>query len=245
MTQETPSHRYNAAMAQHIETAWQDRWEREGTFVQPNPGQRGFDPARPKFYCLDMFPYPSGPGLHVGHPEGYTATDIICRYKRMKGFNVLHPMGWDAFGLPAEQYAIQTGVHPAITTRKAIDNFRRQLQRFGFSYDWSREFGTIDPGYYKWTQWIFLRLYDAWFDPRANRARPIAELRAELERGVYGITPSGGLTPTGGELPGILGGEAGHVALPFRRGRRIQCGGRVRYGVGRGPVAAGGGRHQF
>jgi leucyl-tRNA synthetase len=112
-----------------------------------------------------MFPYPSGAGLHVGHPEGYTATDIICRYKRMRGFNVLHPMGWDAFGLPAEQYAIQTGVHPAITTRKAIDNFRRQLKRFGFSYDWSREFGTIDPDYYRWTQWIFLQIYDAWFDP--------------------------------------------------------------------------------
>jgi leucyl-tRNA synthetase len=143
-----------------------------------------------------MFPYPSGAGLHVGHPEGYTATDILCRYKRMNGFNVLHPMGWDAFGLPAEQYAVQTGVHPATTTRKAIDTFRRQLQRFGFSYDWSRELATIDEGYYRWTQWIFLRLYNAWYDAEApardgssarGRARPIADLIAELESGAMGV----------------------------------------------------------
>jgi leucyl-tRNA synthetase len=131
----------------------------------------------------DMFPYPSGAGLHVGHPEGYTATDIICRYKRMKGFNVLHPMGWDAFGLPAEQYAIQTGVHPAITTRRAIDTFRRQLKRFGFSYDWTREFATIDEDYYRWTQWIFLRLYNAWYDEDRRTARPIEELIAEFKAG--------------------------------------------------------------
>lgn len=172
---ETP-HRYTAALANELELKWQGFWDAEGTFVTPNPGRPGFDAGKPKYYCLDMFPYPSGAGLHVGHPEGYTATDIISRYKRMKGFNVLHPMGWDAFGLPAEQYAIQTGVHPAITTRNAIDNFRRQLKRFGFSYDWSREFGTIDPEYYKWTQWIFLRLYDSWFDAHAGKARPIAEL---------------------------------------------------------------------
>ncbi|HYC99971.1 MAG TPA: leucine--tRNA ligase [Phycisphaerales bacterium] len=192
--------RYTAQLADSIETRWQQRWAQQRTFVQPNPGEPGFDSSKPKFYCLDMFPYPSGAGLHVGHPEGYTATDIVCRYKRAKGFNVLHPMGWDAFGLPAEQYAIQTGVHPAITTRTAIDNFRRQLQRFGFSYDWTREFGTIDPGYYKWTQWIFLKLYDAWFDPRplgsplggtglrpvhggSGRARPIADLIQELKSG--------------------------------------------------------------
>jgi leucyl-tRNA synthetase len=168
--------RYTAALANELELKWQDLWDQAGAFVTPNPGRPGFDPGKPKFYCLDMFPYPSGAGLHVGHPEGYTATDIISRYKRMKGFNVLHPMGWDAFGLPAEQYAIQTGVHPAITTRKAIDNFRRQLKRFGFSYDWSREFGTIDPEYYKWTQWIFLKLYDAWFDAETGKARPIADL---------------------------------------------------------------------
>jgi leucyl-tRNA synthetase len=138
-----------------------------------------------------MFPYPSGAGLHIGHPEGYTATDIVSRYKRMKGFNVLHPMGWDAFGLPAEQYAIQTGVHPAITTKQAIDNFRRQLQRFGFCYDWSREFGTIDETYYKWTQWIFLQLFNAWFDDSASagasqatgRARAIGELESMFASG--------------------------------------------------------------
>jgi leucyl-tRNA synthetase len=169
-------YRYTAALAGTLEPRWQEAWASRGTFRVPNPGQPGFDASKPKFYCLDMFPYPSGAGLHIGHPEGYTATDIVCRYKRAKGFNVLHPMGWDAFGLPAEQYAIQTGVHPAITTRKAIDNFRRQLQRFGFCYDWSREFGTIDEDYYRWTQWIFLKLYDAWFDHEANKARPISEL---------------------------------------------------------------------
>jgi leucyl-tRNA synthetase len=172
---ETP-HRYTARLANEIEPRWQERWAREGTFRQPNPGEPGFDPSRPKRYVLDMFPYPSGAGLHVGHPEGYTATDIFGRYWRMKGCNVLHPMGWDAFGLPAEQYAVQTGVHPSITTRKAIENFRRQLSRFGFAYDWSREFGTIDPEYYRWTQWIWLQAYHAWFDPDLGKARPIAEL---------------------------------------------------------------------
>jgi leucyl-tRNA synthetase len=176
-------HRYTAALANQIEPRWQAVWESRGDFAAPNPGDPAFDPARPKFYCLDMFPYPSGAGLHVGHPEGYTATDILCRYRRMKGFNVLHPMGWDAFGLPAEQYAIQTGIHPAQTTRKSIDTFRRQLKRFGFSYDWSREFATIDEEYYRWTQWVFLRIYDAWYDAERDRARPMVELVAELEAG--------------------------------------------------------------
>jgi leucyl-tRNA synthetase len=178
-----PAHRYTAKKATEIELARQAKWLAEQTFRQPNPGEHGFDASRPKFYCLDMFPYPSGAGLHVGHPEGYTATDIISRYKRMRGFNVLHPMGWDAFGLPAEQYAIQTGVHPAITTKASINTFRAQLQRFGFSYDWSRECGTIDPEYYKWTQWIFTKVYDAWMDSRASKARPISDLVAALERG--------------------------------------------------------------
>ncbi len=178
---ETPF-RYTAAVAEELETRWQAAWEAGNAYRQPNPGEPGFDGSKPKFYCLDMFPYPSGAGLHVGHPEGYTATDILCRYKRAKGFNVLHPMGWDAFGLPAEQYAIQTGVHPEVTTKKAIDNFRRQLKRFGFSYDWSREFATIDPGYYRWTQWIWLLAYGSWFDPKANAARPIAELEAALAK---------------------------------------------------------------
>lgn len=179
--------RYDASLAADIETRWQSYWDKHETNKVPNPSDPTFDTSKPKYYCLDMFPYPSGAGLHVGHPEGYTATDIICRYKRMTGHNVLHPMGWDAFGLPAEQYAIATGVHPEITTKTAIDNFRRQLKRFGFSYDWSRELGTIDPDYYKWTQWIFLKIYNAWFDVQANngdgKARPIAELIAEFESG--------------------------------------------------------------
>jgi leucyl-tRNA synthetase len=176
-------HRYTARFANDIEERWQREWEQRGTFITPNPGAPGFDASKPKFYVLDMFPYPSGAGLHVGHPEGYTATDIVARYKRMSGHNVLHPMGWDAFGLPAEQYAVQTGVHPAVTTRQAIDTFRRQLKRFGFSYDWSREFATIDEDYYRWTQWMFLRLYHAWYDVAAKRARPIADLIALFERG--------------------------------------------------------------
>ena len=137
-----------------IEAKWRRYWLENKTFKTA-----GGDDGRPKFYCLDMFPYPSGAGLHVGHPEGYTATDILCRYKRMKGFNVLHPMGWDAFGLPAEQYAVETGTHPAVTTKKNIDRFRDQIQALGFSYDWDREVNTTDPGYYKWTQWIFEQLY--------------------------------------------------------------------------------------
>ncbi len=180
-------HRYTAALAEEIETRWQQQWADTGVHRQPNPGEDGFDAAKPKFYVLDMFPYPSGAGLHVGHPEGYTATDILGRYKVMTGHNLLHPMGWDAFGLPAEQYAIQTGVHPAITTRKSIDNFRRQLQRFGFGYDWDREFGTIDEGYYRWTQWIFLQLYNSWFDAAHNKARPIAELEAEFASGARAV----------------------------------------------------------
>lgn len=189
---DTPSHRYNAAIANRIEPKWQAAWDAAQSYRTPNPGEPGFDASRPKFYCLDMFPYPSGAGLHVGHPEGYTATDIVCRFKRMQGFNVLHPMGYDAFGLPAEQYAIQTGVHPAITTKKSIENFRRQLKRFGFSYDWSREFATIDPEYYKWTQWIFLRLYNAWVDPATGRARPISDLQRELESGTRPFETSAG-----------------------------------------------------
>ncbi|MBX6325746.1 MAG: leucine--tRNA ligase [Chthoniobacterales bacterium] len=157
-----------------IEPKWQQIWEQRQVFHAPNPGEKGFDPSRPKFYILDMFPYPSGAGLHVGHPEGYTATDIVARYKRMRGFNVLHPMGWDAFGLPAEQYAIKTGEHPALTTRRNVAKFKAQLKRIGFSYDWQREINTTDPAYYKWTQWIFLQIYNAWFNPATNRAEPIS-----------------------------------------------------------------------
>jgi leucyl-tRNA synthetase len=157
-----------------FEPKWQAIWEERQLFHAPNPGEKGFDHAKPKFYVLDMFPYPSGAGLHVGHPEGYTATDIIARYKRMRGFNVLHPMGWDAFGLPAEQYAIKSGQHPAITTRENIASFKKQLKRIGFSYDWQREINTTDPRYYKWTQWIFLQIYNSWFNSATNKAEPIS-----------------------------------------------------------------------
>ncbi|HTU16964.1 MAG TPA: class I tRNA ligase family protein, partial [Gemmataceae bacterium] len=153
-----------------IERRWQDYWLKNKTFRTPDLSDK------PKFYILDMFPYPSGAGLHVGHPEGYTATDILARYRRMCGFNVLHPMGWDAFGLPAEQYAINTGTHPRLTTEKNINNFRRQIQMLGFSYDWDREVDTTDPHYFRWTQWIFLQLFDTWYDAEQKRGLPIAEL---------------------------------------------------------------------
>ena len=154
-----------------IEKKWQKYWEDNKTFRTPE------DLTNPKkCYILDMFPYPSGSGLHVGHPEGYTATDIFSRYKRMNGFNVLHPMGWDAFGLPAEQYAIQTGTHPSITTKNNCDTFRRQIKELGLSYDWEKEINTTDPKYFKWTQWIFIRLYNTWFDEKMQKGRPISEL---------------------------------------------------------------------
>ncbi|HOF20237.1 MAG TPA: leucine--tRNA ligase [Bacteroidales bacterium] len=155
-----------------IEKKWQKYWEDNKTFKTPD------DFSNPKkCYILDMFPYPSGAGLHVGHPEGYTATDIISRYKRMKGFNVLHPMGWDAFGLPAEQYAIQTGTHPADTTKDNCDTFRRQIKELGLSYDWDREINTTDPKYFKWTQWIFIQLFNTWFDEELQKGRPVSELK--------------------------------------------------------------------
>ena len=162
-----------------IEPKWQTIWDKRQMFHALNPGEKNFDPAKPKFYILDMFPYPSGAGLHVGHPEGYTATDIIARYKRMRGCNVLHPMGWDAFGLPAEQYAIKSGQHPAVTTRENVAKFKSQLKRIGFSYDWQREINTTDPRYYKWTQWIFLQLYNSWFNPKTNKAEPIKSYRGK------------------------------------------------------------------
>ena len=168
-----------------IEPKWQAYWDQHQTFKADFSASDS--PAKEKMYVLDMFPYPSGSGLHVGHPEGYTATDIVCRFSRMRGKRVLHPMGWDAFGLPAEDYAIKTGTHPAVTTAKNIETFKRQLKSLGFSYDWSREFATTDPDYYRWTQWIFLQLFDTWYDPeyawtgpdgkaRKGKGRPIAEL---------------------------------------------------------------------
>jgi leucyl-tRNA synthetase len=153
-----------------IEPRWQRYWEEHQTFRTPDTS------TKPKLYILDMFPYPSGAGLHVGHPEGYTATDILARYRRMRGDNVLHPMGWDAFGLPAEQYAIETGTHPRATTQRNIETFRRQIKMLGFSYDWSREVDTTDPSYFKWTQWIFLQLFETWYDAEKKSGRPIAEL---------------------------------------------------------------------
>ena len=160
-----------------IEQKWQAFWAANQTF------KAEVDPSKPKYYVLDMFPYPSGAGLHVGHPLGYIASDIYSRYKRLCGFNVLHPMGYDAFGLPAEQYAIQTGQHPAVTTEKNIARYREQLDRIGFSYDWSREIRTCDPEYYKWTQWAFLQMFDSWFDNDQQKARPIAELEAAFAQG--------------------------------------------------------------
>ena len=170
------SERKNPYPFDAFEPKWQHVWDNEKTFKVHNPGEAGFDAAKPKCYILDMFPYPSGAGLHVGHPEGYTATDIVSRYKRMRGFNVLHPMGWDSFGLPAEQYAIKTGQHPSITTYANIDNFRRQLKMLGFSYDWDREIATTDPHYVRWTQWIFLRLYHSYYNTELKKARPVKEL---------------------------------------------------------------------
>jgi len=177
-----------------IESRWQQHWAAEQTFRAWNPGDHipeshpfglrhdlagraaSASELPPKFYILDMFPYPSGAGLHVGHPEGYTATDILARYRRAQGFNVLHPMGWDSFGLPAEQYAVKTGQHPRITTETNIANFTRQIQSLGFSYDWSRELATTDPEYFRWTQWIFLKIYNSWFNPATNKAEPIETL---------------------------------------------------------------------
>ncbi|WP_301084930.1 class I tRNA ligase family protein, partial [uncultured Alistipes sp.] len=153
-----------------MEARWQRRWQEEKTYKVE------IDPARPKFYVLDMFPYPSGAGLHVGHPLGYIASDIYSRYKRQKGFNVLHPMGFDAFGLPAEQYAIQTGQHPAVTTERNIARYREQLDKIGFSFDWDREVRTCDPAYYKWTQWAFLKMYDYYYCNDTQKARPVSEL---------------------------------------------------------------------
>src|SRR3954470_19253847 len=177
-----------------IEPKWQRYWEERESFRAFNPGEavpaehpfaQRHAPARPeeltKYYILDMFPYPSGAGLHVGHPEGYTATDILARYGRARGLHVLHPMGWDAFGLPAEQYAIRTGQHPRKTTEANITTFKRQIKSLGFSYDWSRELDTTDPKYFRWTQWIFLKLYNSWFNPEKNKAEPIETLKYPAE----------------------------------------------------------------
>jgi len=183
-----PRFRYSAKLANEIERRWQEYWESAGTFRTPNPVgplAAGFAEVagRPKFMIMDMFPYPSGIGLHVGHPLGYIATDVYARYLRMTGHNVLHPFGYDAFGLPAEQYAIDTGQHPRVAAERNIATMRGQLRRLGLGHDLRREFATTDPSYYKWTQWIFLQIFDSWFDGEADRARPVADLVAEFESG--------------------------------------------------------------
>ncbi len=192
---ELPRHRYNAGLADEIETRWQASWRADGTYHAPNPvGLLSEDPfglvERPKLFVMDMFPYPSGTGLHVGHPLGFIATDVYARFKRMTGYNVLHAMGFDAFGLPAEEHARQTGEHPRVNTEKNIANMTRQLDRLGLGHDERRSVATTDVGFYRWTQWIFLQLFDAWFDEDRGVGRPIAELVAELEAGTR--VPRGG-----------------------------------------------------
>ncbi|WP_328326486.1 MULTISPECIES: leucine--tRNA ligase [unclassified Streptomyces] len=181
------AHRYTAAMAADIEARWQDFWDADGTYDAPNPtGDLAGDPAmaaRPKKFIMDMFPYPSGTGLHVGHPLGYIATDVYARHQRMTGHNVLHTLGFDAFGLPAEQFAVQTGTHPRASTEANMENMKAQLRRLGLGHDKRRSFATIDPEYYKWTQWIFLQIFNSWYDQDAQKARPIAELAAQFESG--------------------------------------------------------------
>ncbi|MFC4609698.1 leucine--tRNA ligase [Streptomyces maoxianensis] len=190
----TAAHRYTAAMAADIEARWQDVWDAEGTYEAPNPvGDLAGDPAqvaKPKKFVMDMFPYPSGSGLHVGHPLGYIATDVFARYQRMTGHNVLHTLGFDAFGLPAEQHAVQTGEHPRVTTEAAMNNMKSQLRRLGLGHDKRRSFATIDPGYYKWTQWIFLQIFNSWYDEDAKKARPIDELVAQFESGERAVPGS-------------------------------------------------------
>ncbi len=201
---DAPPYRYTAAVAGRIEAAWQDRWEREGTFRTPNPTgplADGYDRVADKQhrYLLDMFPYPSGDGLHVGHLLGYIGTDVYGRYLRMCGVNVLHTMGFDAFGLPAEQHAVETGRHPRSTTDANIRTYRRQLRRLGLGHDQRRSVATTDVGFYRWTQWIFLQIFGSWYDPDTGRARPIAEMVAELDAGTR--TPARGTNPFGRPWP--------------------------------------------
>lgn len=184
---DTPAVRYSAPLAREIEQRWQDYWDRAGTFESPNPAGPLGDPekvaGRPKLFIMDMFPYPSGTGLHVGHPLGYIATDVYARFKRMTGFNVLHTLGYDSFGLPAEQHAIATGVHPRVNTESNVANMRRQLRRLGLGHDMRRSVSTTDEDFYRWTQWIFLQIFNSWYDEDLQRARPISELIDEFATG--------------------------------------------------------------
>ena len=195
MSENVPPFRYTAALANEIEKRWQDYWAANGTFRAPNPVGPLSDPSHPrsgapKQFILDMFPYPSGAGLHVGHPLGFIGTDVFARFKRMAGFNVLHTMGFDAFGLPAEQYAVQTGTHPRVTTEQNIARYRDQLRMLGLGHDDRRGVATTDVEFYRWTQWIFLQVFNSWFDHSINRARPIAELEAQFASGER-ATPDG------------------------------------------------------
>ncbi|MFD8685394.1 leucine--tRNA ligase [Streptomyces sp. NPDC059651] len=206
-------HRYTAAMAADIEARWQDFWDAEGTYEAPNPtGDLAGDPelaAKPKKFIMDMFPYPSGAGLHVGHPLGYIATDVFARHQRMTGHNVLHTLGFDAFGLPAEQYAVQTGTHPRISTEANIENMTAQLRRLGLGHDKRRSFATIESEYYKWTQWIFLQIFNSWYDTDADRARPITELVAQFESGERP-------TPDGRDWSALSASERADVLSDYR-----------------------------
>ena len=211
---DTPQYRYTAELAGEIERAWQQTWARLGTFNVPNPvGSLAPDDGGPvpddKMFVQDMFPYPSGEGLHVGHPLGYIATDVYARYFRMTGRNVLHALGFDSFGLPAEQYAVQTGTHPRTRTEANIVNFRRQLGRLGLGHDARRSFSTTDVEFYKWTQWIFLQIYNAWFDPAVNKARPITELVAEFDSGERTLDD-------GRQLSALSAGERADVIDAYR-----------------------------
>src|SRR3954468_921024 len=183
-----PPYRYTAALANQIEEKWLARWDEMKGYYAPNPTGDLHEPNadksdRPKYYALDMFPYPSGSGLHVGHPLGYIGTDIYARFGRMRGRNVLHTIGYDAFGLPAERYAVETGQHPEVTTARNIATMRRQLRALGLGHDRRRSVATTDEAFYRWTQWIFLRLFESWYDPEADAARPVADLVAALDRG--------------------------------------------------------------
>ncbi len=215
-----PPHRYTAAMAGEIEEAWQERWAAEGTFAAPNPvgdlsaGFAEVAAERPKLFVNDMFPYPSGEGLHVGHPLGYIGTDVYSRYMRMRGHNVLHTMGFDAFGLPAEQYAVQTGQHPRVTTEQNIVAIRRQLRRLGLDHDTRRSVATMDPDYYKWTQWIFKQIFCSFYDQAADRARPIEELVVELDAGTR--QPEEGANPYGTAWSELDAGQRNSVVDAHR-----------------------------
>ncbi|MGW4837382.1 leucine--tRNA ligase [Streptomyces globisporus] len=206
-------HRYTAAMAADIEARWQDFWDAEGTYEAPNPtGDLAGDPelaAKPKKFIMDMFPYPSGAGLHVGHPLGYIATDVYARHQRMTGHNVLHTLGFDAFGLPAEQYAVQTGTHPRVSTEANMENMKVQLRRLGLGHDNRRSFATIDAEYYKWTQWIFLQIFNSWYDAEADKARPIAELVEQFESGTRA-------TPDGREWSALTAPERADLLSQYR-----------------------------